>query len=237
MSNHSKYPKEAGIYKLTCVNNGKVYIGKAVNIKKRLGEHKICKRVGYLQNAIVKHGWDSFRVDILETIKNFNKLLDNDLLLEKESEYIKSYDSCNPEKGYNLCKFSRDKTGIPHSEETKEKMSRTKLGKKCSEETKEKLRQANLGKKLSKETREKMRNRMLGNTLGVGHVHSEETRAKMSLKTLSEDHKEKLRLSRLGKSHTKEAREKIRQGKLGKKFTEEHRENLRKSHLKQNNIN
>ena len=25
MGNHSKYPKEAGIYKLTCVNNGKIY--------------------------------------------------------------------------------------------------------------------------------------------------------------------------------------------------------------------
>ena len=36
--------KSAGIYKLTCSTNGKIYIGKAVNLYKRLNRHKNCAK-------------------------------------------------------------------------------------------------------------------------------------------------------------------------------------------------
>lgn len=238
MSDHLKYPKEAGIYKLTCVYNNKIYIGKAVNINKRLGEHKNCKRVGYLQNAISKHGWDSFTVEILEIFDNFDKLKDNDTLLEREAYYIGVYDSTDVDKGYNLCKFSRDKTGLPHSEETKGRMRLKALGRTPTEETKEKLRLANIGKKLSEETKEKMRVRMIGNTYAIGTIHSDETKEKIKSARNPESSKrtvEKMRQANLGKTRSEETKEKIRQSKLGKKFTEEHKENLRKSHLKKDN--
>lgn len=152
----TEYTKEAGLYKLTCMN-GKIYIGKSVNLNKRLNRHKngIKDPQGksFLQNAIKKYGWGSFTVEILETVENFDKLKDNASLLEREAYYIDTYDSTDRNKGYNLCKFSNDSTGIPLSEETKVKMRRPKH----SEESKEKLRKAFLGRRHSEESKEKMR--------------------------------------------------------------------------------
>lgn len=48
MGKHIIYPKAAGIYKLTCDNNGKIYIGKSINIRKRLESHKNCKNISAL---------------------------------------------------------------------------------------------------------------------------------------------------------------------------------------------
>ena len=97
MGNPSIYPNKVGIYKLTCDNNGKIYIGKSVNIKQRLNNHKhswkSSKKRWYLQNAIIKHGGESFNVEILEIVENFNKLKDNDILLEREEYYINVYDT------------------------------------------------------------------------------------------------------------------------------------------------
>ena len=141
MSNHSEYPKEAGIYKLTCINNNKVYIGKAISLDKRLREHKSwkkeTKRTCYFQRAILKHGWDSFSLEILEVFENFDKSKDNLSLLERESHYIELFDSTDRDKGYNRCKHSNDLTGVSLSEETKNKMRQAKLGKPKTEKHRE----------------------------------------------------------------------------------------------------
>ena len=95
MKTKQKYPKGAGIYKLTCIRNGKVYIGKSVNMYFRLSCHKSCEKKTkgryYFENAIIKYGWDSFNVEILESIDNFDKKNDNIELLEKESFYIQLF--------------------------------------------------------------------------------------------------------------------------------------------------
>lgn len=109
------YPKAAGIYKLTCNINGKIYIGKSINIRKRIESHKNCKKhvsTGYyFRNAVVKHGWDSFTVEILEIVENFDKFKDNHALLELESYYIKLYNSTESGVGYNIQQSSKDGTG------------------------------------------------------------------------------------------------------------------------------
>lgn len=230
MSNHSKYPNLAGIYKLMCINNGKIYIGKAINIRQRINSHKCSGNKStskwYLQNAIIKHGWDSFTVEILETVENFDKLKDNDSLLERESSYIKLFDSTNPDKGYNRCKYSKDNTGRVLTEEHKEKIRQANLGKKRSEESK-----ANMRKPKSEDYKEKMRLR----------THSEESKANMRTPK-SDEHKENMRKVQLGKSHTQETkdklrqrvysietREKMRQAKLGKTHSEETKQKMKQS--------
>lgn len=220
MRKHSIYPNKAGIYKLLCNSNGKIYIGKTVNLVKRLNSHKNCKLkltgMCYFQYAILKYGWDSFTVEILEVFENFDKLKDNDSLLEREAYYIKLFDSTDKNIGYNTCSYSTDGTGIsrgPRSEETKEKIRKAHLGKKLTCEHKEKMRQNNLGKKHSEETKEKIR---LGN-LG---------------KILPESAKEKVRLAQLGRKHSEESKEKMRNIKLGKKHSEETKEKMKVSHLK-----
>jgi len=229
MSDHSKYPKEAGIYKLTCVNTGKIYIGKTINIRYRMGDHKrTSKKIKgryHIENALIKHGWDSFTVEVLEIFKNFDKtnIEHNDTLLEIERRYVKLFDSTNSSIGYNTCKFSTDRTGVIASEETREKLRNRKY----TEEYREKKRQSQLGKKHSEETKEKMRNRR----------HSEETKSKMSVDRLgkkhSEESKRKMSIARSGNPHSEEHKEKLRQSNFnrGKKLSKETREKMSKARL------
>lgn len=140
MGRHSKYPKAAGIYKLTCIVNNKIYIGKAIDIRKRFARHKQGHKQdnSMIANAIRKHGWVSFKIEYLELFENFDKQ-NNQLLLDLESKYIKEYNSTEKSVGYNYCEYSSDQTGIPRSKETKEKLRLANLGKKHSLETKQLL--------------------------------------------------------------------------------------------------
>ena len=65
------YRNVAGIYKITCNKNGKIYIGKSIDIGYRINRHKNSHRHTnaengpYLKNAILKYGWDAFSVEVL----------------------------------------------------------------------------------------------------------------------------------------------------------------------------
>lgn len=233
-----KYPNKAGVYKLTCIKNDKVYIGKSVYISARISRHKNSKitdknRKWHLQNAIIKHGWDSFKVEILEIFNDFDKRNEDHkrLILEKEAHYIELFDSTNREKGYNKCKFSTDCTGTVCSEETRAKLRKAHLGKKMSPEAIEKTRQANLGRKNSDASKEKMRLAHLGKTC------SEETREKMRNKTFSEETRKKISEARKGKPKSKEHIEKVRQANIGRKHSEETKEKMRQAKLNKQKLN
>lgn len=245
MNTKEKHPNQAGIYKLTCKINNKVYIGKTFNFRKRFKEHQrlstLTKGKSYFHRAIAKHGWDSFNIEILDIFENFNKQEDNSKLLEKESHYIEFFDSTNVEKGYNLCKNSADRTGCILTEDHKRRISEANKGKKFSNETKNKMRLSKLGTTRSIETKQKMSDSKKGKP---GRIPSQETREKMRLsklgKTLSEESKEKVRLSLLGRPCSEETREKIRKSNkenpnmsmLGRKHTEESKQKMRKPKIK-----
>lgn len=234
METYIKYPNGAGIYKLTCKVNNKVYIGKSVTINRRLNRHKNCKTPKdnfYLHNAIIKHGWDSFTVEILELFENFDRIKDNDTLLEREAFYIKLYDSTNKLKGYNRCEYSTDCTGRKLTEEHKEKLRQCNLGKKMSKDAIERTRQAKLGKPRSEETKEKIRQKKLGVKL------SEEHKEKLRNRKLSEEHKEKIGNSGRGKKRSEEFKEKMRQINLGRKHSEETKEKIRQFNLRKSQNN
>jgi group I intron endonuclease len=232
MKTYKEYSNKAGIYKLTCTDNGKLYVGKSINIERRLKQHKASKGKCYLQNAIVKHGWDSFTIEILEVFEDFNKLKDNNTLLEIESYYISLFDSTDANKGYNRCEYSNDVTGIPLSEEHKEKLRQANLGKSFTQERIENIRQAHIGIPLSDKHKESIRLGHVGTTL------SDETKRKIgeahSGKILSEEHKEKLRQAHIGKILSEETRKKMslsRKGVPRKPFTEETKEKMRQAKL------
>lgn len=182
---NSEYIKKAGIYKLICVPNGKVYIGKSIDLSRRLNYHKNCskktKGLFYLQNAIIKYGWENFKVEIIQIFENFDKINDNVNLLEKESEYIKFFDSTNPQKGYNRCEYSNDLTGKILTEEHKNKIRKSNLGRVFTETHKKNLSLSSKGRIISKETREKMSKSKLGvPSHRKGKQLSVETRKKIS---------------------------------------------------------
>lgn len=84
--------KVSGIYKITCVNNGKIYIGKSVDVANRWAEHiKSSLEIGtiaknQLYTLMKEKGAENFTFELLEEA---NK----DKLLERESYWIKFYET------------------------------------------------------------------------------------------------------------------------------------------------
>lgn len=124
-----------GIYKITNIVNKKIYIGSAINIRKRKNVHFCHLRKNkhhskYLQNSYNKHGKDNFIFEILELVFDKHKLLEIeqyylDTLLFSQ-EFIKKENNKFRELGYNMYPIAGSKIGTFHSNETKEKI-RNKL--------------------------------------------------------------------------------------------------------------
>ena len=85
----------SGIYKIN-FPNGKSYIGKAVDIKRRISEHNYDKRQPVLYKAITKYFNNNIQeFEILEIVPEREKLS------EREKYYIKIYQTRDKNKGYN----------------------------------------------------------------------------------------------------------------------------------------
>lgn len=82
----------SGIYKITRLKTGEIYIGKSTNIKKRWGEHcKTAFGVGTIAHSILhttmkKDGIDSFTFELLEKVPK-------DKLTERETYWINFYNT------------------------------------------------------------------------------------------------------------------------------------------------
>ena len=114
------------IYKITCLPNGKIYIGQtAKTIEHRWKNHcGVALRHSdnaYLHKAIRKYGPENFTVEevasyMAETKKELKVLLD-----EAEKKYIQEFDSFK--NGYNLTLGGEGVGDFQFSEESKRKMS------------------------------------------------------------------------------------------------------------------
>lgn len=139
-----------GIYKITSPI-GKVYIGRSINIVKRLREHN--NNIQYrthIGRSILKYGYANHRFDVLSYTAK-----DNDLLNKLEIFYIDLYNSTNPEVGLNLS-AGGGRLNFHHKQETIEKMRRNRAGRRNS-----------LGRVLSDETKRKISMSLTGNTMST----------------------------------------------------------------------
>lgn len=87
-----------GIYKITNVLNGKVYIGQSIDIETRWKQHidegKRLRHKTKLYYAMNEYGIDNFHFEIIELCES-----NQDILNQKERYWINYYDSYN--NGYN----------------------------------------------------------------------------------------------------------------------------------------
>jgi excinuclease UvrABC nuclease subunit len=146
-----------GIYFIKNILTNDLYIGSAVNLRKRSQKH--IRELNYnrhhsiiLQNSWNKNGSKEFVFEVLEMVYN------KENLLIREQFYL---DTLKPR--YNICPNAGSHLGKKASEETRKKMSESKkgekapwFGKKLPDSAKEKNRLWHTDKKASKETKNKM---------------------------------------------------------------------------------
>lgn len=199
------------IYKIINLINNNVYLGSAVNLRKRKDLHLFELRANkhhsrYLQNAWNKYGEQNFKFEIIEIIQVRTKLI------EREQYWIDLY---SPE--YNICLVAESRLGVKSSPEHVAKIIAANTGQKRSKETCIKIGLSKKGTKLSEERKQARRdyrhteeNKKKISEAGLGRKHSEISKMEMSQKAkqrirkpLSEETKAKLRIAALAQWNNK----------------------------------
>ena len=219
---------ETGIYKITCSENNRIYIGSAKNLLKRwlrhLNDLRNNKHVNiHLQRTYDKYGENSFKFEIVENC-------DVDNLLVREQYYL---DLLKPEFniGKNAC-GGDNLSNNPNKEDIVSRIKETinnKISSMTKEERKEKWNRGvgkdnpNFGNKWTEIQKERSRQLNLGKIpVNIGKSNIEmygEEKAKEISEKLS-----KIASERIGdkngfynKKHSEESKDKIRQKRIGKK--------------------
>lgn len=154
---HKYYKNKIGVYKITNLVNGKVYIGSSCySLYKRNFSHLSTLRNNshpnkHLQATWNKYGEKNFYFSVLE-ICSFKEET-----LKKEEYYISYYKSFNPVHGYNIFEYCHTTFGNKWSKEAKEKRKGFGKGRKVSSDTKNKQSLALTGLKKSEIAKDKLR--------------------------------------------------------------------------------
>src|SRR5438034_64741 len=120
-------PQTPGIYKIFFISPDKLYIGSAINLRKRYREHMSNLRTGihknaHLQRACAKYGLDTLHFEVVEYIER------EEDLLEREQHYL---DTLKPH--YNINPSAQNSSlGVKRSLETRAKLSASHKGKPLS---------------------------------------------------------------------------------------------------------
>lgn len=195
--------KASGIYKITNLVNGKIYIGQTKKFGIRAAVHANNLKRNKHTNKHLQAAWNQYGSDAFE----FSVLMVIDCPEKRTVVEQRCIDMFYGENCYNL-----EKKVQLLSEDVLRKMSASHLGRTHSEETKQKIRESKLGIPRPEAVRQKVREANLG-------------------KTLSEEHKEALHASRRGVRHTEESIQKMREATRGRERSEATRQKMREANL------
>ena len=197
---------ESGIYKITNIENGKFYIGSAVNISGRWSVHKHMLRNNkhknsYLQCSWNKHNEGSFLFEVIEIIE------DIDTLIKREQFYLDLYKCYNRDIGYNINIIANNRLGVKASDITKERISKSRIALN--------FKHTDTTKILFSKQRSGDLNAMFGMS------HSKEAKEKMKIISSTGELKSEVYSGKgnpfYGKSHSAETKMKISNGNKGKR--------------------
>lgn len=182
-------PSASGIYRIVCTaNGGKVYVGSAVNLRRRFASHKNTLSTGthhnrHLQNAWNKYGEAAFRFEVVEIVPR-------ERLVDVEQAHL---NAC--EDKFNIRPEAHSNLGVKHSRAMREKCAAAARGRKHTDAARARMSLAAKGR-------------------GRGRRASEEARANMSLAATRRMQRPDLRMAlgdrRRGATVKTETREKLR---------------------------
>ena len=160
----------SGIYCIRCVPTGKVYVGQAVNLHKRLNNHQKRLEAGrsrhrYLQHAWDKYGSESFVFEMLEEVEPAR-------LVEREGHFIKLFNASDPSRSFDFCPAAGSVLGVKHPPEYGAAIAARRRGKPLSAETRARIAAAGLGRRHTAESIARM------SASRKGDVHSPEHRTR-----------------------------------------------------------
>lgn len=213
--------RRSGIYQIQSkCKPERIYIGSAVNIRKRWNLHLKNLRKNKHHSKKLQRHYDKYReVDLC-----FSILLgcNKEDLIKTEQYFLDSY-----RPYFNNRLVAESNLGLKHSEESKQKMRHIK-----SEETRKKLSETHKGHHHSEETKRKISEARRGkSSWNKGKHHSEETKRKISEarknKYSSEETKRKMSEAKkgnrnpfYGKHHSEESKRKNAEAHKGIKIKE-----------------
>lgn len=163
----------SGVYTITHIPSGRIYVGSSNHIYKRWSTHKSAldnnrHENGYLQNAWNKYGSAQFRFEIVQVISGQE-------LGQAEKQWMTKTNCLNRSKGFNIYPDPTGLERIPLSKEHKKKLSEIFRGRVFSEKHRQKLSEALKGKGKPQHVMEALRQ------ANVGREWTEEQRAKRSI--------------------------------------------------------
>ncbi len=97
-------PEVSGVYQITCVPNGKIYIGSSIDIRDRCEQHRRSLRRGDHPNVHLQAAWDkyeeeNFKFTVLEITDRNNRL-------EAEQNWLDETQSFKRNIGFNIFSLS-----------------------------------------------------------------------------------------------------------------------------------
>jgi group I intron endonuclease len=129
----------ASIYQIKNLTNSKVYVGSAVDLKRRWSVHRanLCAGTHHctpLQNAWTKNGESAFLFQLIE-------LCESTEMLEREQFWIDKTKCYSRQYGYNLLRTAGSHLGSKRSEATRQRMAASARERNARPEYKSMLRQ------------------------------------------------------------------------------------------------
>ena len=124
-----KKVKKCGVYQISNIIDGKVYIGHSEDIISRWGRHRMGKGSLLLGNAIKKYGLSNFKFEILEEISGVGKTKEElkIKLYQREQHYLDLKQSYVKGIGYNIDKIAKYNNSGKRSEEFKNNIRKINL--------------------------------------------------------------------------------------------------------------
>lgn len=229
--------KVPGAYIIVDKNTNNTYVGSTGDLIIRKGKHEALLNNNQHHNRNLQKAFNE-GADLEFTGVD---LPDRETAYDFEQEFIDEFLVSN--KLFNIAVNARDgATGLPITEETREKMRQAQLGKKRSPESIAKAVLKNTGLKRSDEFREKMSKIRTGmkpseETIQklvdshLGYIMPQEQKDKISAsnkgKIVTEEHRRNLSIALTGKKASAETIEKMRIASTGRKHSDETKEKNR----------